>query len=83
MKSVILRLCPLLFVVISAANDSAAQGAASLLEHTAAIAAAQDSAGRRSAITDSLKAAGIEYRLEEFSFARFSGTNIVVEAKSI
>jgi acetylornithine deacetylase/succinyl-diaminopimelate desuccinylase-like protein len=52
MKSAILRLCPLSLVVMSAAVDSAAQGAASL---------------------------GIEYRLEEFSFARFSGTNIVVD----
>src|SRR5262249_656991 len=79
MKSVILRLCPLLLFVMSAAAYSVAQSAASLLEDTAAIAAGQDSAGRRTAITDSLKAAGIEYRLEEFSFTRFSGTNIVVD----
>ena len=78
MKSVA-RTLILVLLITSATFEIAAQGAAGLREQTAAIAAGQDSAARRSAITDSLKAAGIEYRLDEFRFPRFSGTNIVVD----
>jgi acetylornithine deacetylase/succinyl-diaminopimelate desuccinylase-like protein len=77
-KSVGRILILVLLAVTSATVEIAAQGAG-LREQTAAIAGGQDSAARRSAITDSLKAAGIEYRLDEFRFPRFSGTNIVVD----
>jgi Zn-dependent M28 family amino/carboxypeptidase len=44
-----------------------------------AIADGADSAARAQAITDSLKRAGIQYRLEDFTFPAFSGSNIVAD----
>jgi len=73
------RIALTICLIISASAAAAAQQAADFMEQTAAIAKGQDTAGRRRAITDSLQTAGIEYRLEEFSLPRFSGTNIVVD----
>src|SRR5207237_7784462 len=48
-------------------------------DRIAAITAGSDTASRRQAIADDLKASGIEYKLEEFTLPTFSGTNIVVD----
>jgi aminopeptidase S len=73
------RIALTICLIISASAAAAAQHAADFMERTANIAGGQDTAARRRTITDSLQAAGIEYRLDEFSLPRFSGTNIVVD----
>src|SRR5215469_6471788 len=73
------RIALTICLIISASAAAAAQRAADFMERTEAIAKGQDTAARRNAIMDSLQAAGIEYRLGEFSLPRFSGTNIIVD----
>jgi hypothetical protein len=71
--------CARIVLIVLFVLSTAAAQAAQLRENTAAIAAGADSKARRQAITDALNAVRIEYRLEEFMFPRFSGTNIVVD----
>jgi len=78
---VLSRIVLIVLFALSTAAATAAQ-VAQLREDTAAIAAGADSRARRQAITDALSAARIEYRLEEFMFPRFSGTDIVVDVSA-
>jgi Zn-dependent M28 family amino/carboxypeptidase len=48
-------------------------------ENIASIASGADSSGRKLAITKQLDAAGVSYRLDDFSLPNFSGTNIVAD----
>ena len=69
----------LVFLLLAGAISSPAQQATSIRDGIATIAGGADTAARRGAITEHLKASGIEFRLEEFTFQTFSGTNIVVD----
>jgi aminopeptidase S len=56
-----------------------AQQATRFHDRIEAIAAGADTAARRQALTDFLEGAGIQYRLEDFTFPALSGTNIVAD----
>lgn len=59
-----------------------AQQAPSIRDVTAAIAKGTDSAGRRQAIVERLKAIGVEHKLQEFTTKKgLAGTNIVATVK--
>ena len=64
------------------ATDPRAQQASSVRDVTAAIATGADSAGRRQAIVERLKAIGIEHKLQEFTNKKgVAGTNSVATVK--
>jgi aminopeptidase S len=64
------------------ATEPRAEQTSSIRDVTAAIAKGADSAGRRQAIVDRLKAIGVEYKLQEFTTRKGqAGTNIVATVK--
>lgn len=78
-ETMILRTALMVCLFLSASEAAIARQATDIEEHTAAIAAGADTTGRRQAIVDVLRDAGIAYRLEEFTSSRYSGTNIVAD----
>lgn len=87
MRSIPTELCRALLGVLVCATLVVAQGAKtastgdSFRTQVTAIAAGKDNAARRTAITKRLDELGIKYRLDKFSEAGLSGTNIVAELK--
>ena len=73
----------LLFFLLSSATMARAQQASQFHDRIAEIAAGSDNAARRQAITEILKSLGIDYRLDEFTVTKFSGTNVVAEIAGI
>lgn len=69
----------LVCLCLLASSAVVARQAAQVENHTAAIAAGTDTAGRRDAITDALRDAGITYHPDDFTFPRFAGTNIIAD----
>lgn len=68
-----------LVLIVCCPLRAAVQQVNGFRETIASIAAAPDSVGRKQAITKQLAAAGVAYRLDDFSLPNFAGTNIVAD----
>jgi len=74
-----LRMYLWFLALLGAATQLHAQQATRFHDRIVAMAGGADSAARRQTIVGYLEKAGVDYKLDEFKFPAFSGTNIVAE----